>query len=143
MSYDPENVFAKIVREEAPAHKVFEDDWTVAFMDLMPQADGHTLIVPKHEATDLLDAEPYALGKTIQTTQMIARAVKQAFAADGVMVAQLSGAAAGQTVFHLHFHVLPRYHGADFRLHAKNVAPAELLAEHAERIRAVLQEQAG
>jgi histidine triad (HIT) family protein len=138
MSYDPENIFAKIIRQEAPAHRVFEDDWSVAFMDLMPQADGHTLIIPKHPARDLFDAEPYALGRTIQATQIIARAVKTAFCADGVMVAQLSGAAAGQTVFHLHFHVLPRFHGADFSLHAKDVAPSELLAEHARRIREAL-----
>jgi histidine triad (HIT) family protein len=141
MTYDPENIFAKIIREEAPAHRVYEDDWTVAFMDLMPQADGHTLIVPKHPARDLLDAQPHALGKTIQTTQKIARAVKAAFSADGVMVAQLSGAAAGQTVFHLHFHVLPRYDGADFRLHAKDVADAEVLAEHAARVRDALRSE--
>ncbi len=141
MSYDPENIFAKIIRAKAPAHRVYEDDWTVAFMDLMPQADGHTLIVPKHEARDLLDAEPYVLGKTIQTTQKVARAVKVAFSADGVMVAQLSGAAAGQTVFHLHFHVLPRYDGVDLRFHGKEVAPAEVLAEHAERVREALRAQ--
>jgi histidine triad (HIT) family protein len=141
MSYDPENIFAKIIRAELPAHRVFEDDWTVAFMDLMPQVEGHTLVIPKHPACDLLDAEPIGLGRTIQTTQKIARAVRSAFAADGVMVAQLSGAAAGQTVFHLHFHVLPRYDGVDIRFHGKQVAHAQVLAEHAERIREVLQTQ--
>ena len=139
MNYDSENVFAKIIRNEAPAHRVYEDDWTVAFMDLMPQADGHTLIIPKHPARDLFDADPEFLSKTIQTTQKIARAVKRAFNADGVMVAQLSGAAAGQSVFHLHFHVLPRYGGADFTVHAQDVASAELLAEHAERVREALR----
>lgn len=141
MSYDPENIFARIIRAELPAHRVFEDAWTVAFMDLMPQTDGHTLVVPKHQACDLLDAEPDGLGRTIQTTQKIARAVKTAFGADGVMIAQLSGAAAGQTVFHLHFHVLPRYDGVDIRFHGKQVAPARMLAEHAERIREALQPQ--
>jgi len=139
LSYDPDNIFARILREEAPAYRVYEDDWTLAFMDLMPQADGHTLVVPKQAATDLFDADPIALSRTIQTTQKVARAVKLAFSADGVMVAQLSGAAAGQTVFHLHFHVLPRHHGADFRLHARDVAPAAVLEAHAQRVRAALQ----
>jgi histidine triad (HIT) family protein len=141
MTYDPENVFAKIIRGEAPAHRVYEDDWTVAFMDLMPQADGHTLIIPKQPARDLFDVETEDLARTIHTTQKIAAAVKTAFAADGVMIAQLNGAAAGQTVFHLHFHVLPRYAGADFTVHARDVAPAELLASHAERVRTALLEQ--
>ncbi len=139
MTYDPENIFAKIIRGEAPAHRVYEDQWTLAFMDLMPQADGHTLIVPKVSALDLLDVEPDALGRTIQTTRIIAQAVKSAFTADGVMVAQLSGAAAGQTVFHLHFHVLPRHAGADFSIHAKAAAAPEVLAEHARRVREALQ----
>jgi len=139
VSYDPDNIFARIVRGEAPAYRVYEDDWTLAFMDLMPQADGHTLVVPKQGAMDLFDADPVALGRTIQTTQIVARAVKLAFSADGIMVAQLSGAAAGQTVFHLHFHVLPRHHGADFRLHARDVAAAEVLEAHAQRVRAALQ----
>jgi len=143
VSYDPDNIFARIVRGEAPAYRVYEDDWTLAFMDLMPQADGHTLVVPKQGAMDLFDADPVALGRTIQTTQIVARAVKLAFSADGIMVAQLSGAAAGQTVFHLHFHVLPRHHGADFRLHARDVAAAEVLEAHAQRVRAALQTLAG
>lgn len=140
MTYDPDNVFAKIIRGEAPAHRVYEDPWTLAFMDLMPQTDGHTLVIPKSEAVSLLDVSAEMLSRTIQTTQKIALAVKSAFGADGVMVAQLSGAAAGQTVFHLHFHVLPRLHNADFEIHAGagRVAPADLLAEHAERIRQAL-----
>jgi len=143
VSYDPDNIFARIVRGEAPAYRVYEDDWTLAFMDLMPQADGHTLVVPKQGAMDLFDADPIALGRTIQTTQIVARAVKLAFSADGIMIAQLSGAAAGQTVFHLHFHVLPRHHGADFRLHARDVAAAEVLEAHAQRVRAALQTLTG
>jgi histidine triad (HIT) family protein len=141
MTYDPENIFAKIIRGEAPAHRVYEDDWTLAFMDLMPQADGHTLIIPKQPARDLFDVEPQDLARTIHTTQKIAAAVKTAFAADGVMIAQLNGAAAGQTVFHLHFHVLPRHDGADFTVHAREVAAAEVLAVHAERIREALLAQ--
>ncbi len=104
----------------------------------MPQTDGHTLVIPKSEAVTLLDVDSEMLSRTIQTTQKVALAVKSAFGADGVMVAQLSGAAAGQTVFHLHFHVLPRLHGADFEIHAREMATAEVLAEHAERIRRAL-----
>ena len=138
MNYDPNNIFAKIVRGEATAHKVYEDDHTLAFMDLMPQAEGHTLVIPKSAAVDLMDIDPIALSKTILTTQHIAQAVKQAFDADGIMIAQLSGRAAGQSVFHLHFHILPRHGGIDFRLHAQTVAPAEQLAANAEKIRKVL-----
>ena len=138
MNYDAENVFAKIIRDEAPAHRVYEDDSTLAFMDIMPQVDGHTLVIPKCPAVDLFDVPAEMLTRTIAVTQRVAVAVRSAFSADGVMVAQLSGAAAGQTVFHLHFHILPRHAGIDFRLHAKDVAPDAVLAEHAERIRQAL-----
>jgi len=138
MNYDVDNVFAKIIRDEAPAHRVYEDESILAFMDIMPQIDGHTLVIPKCPARDLFDVPAAMLGRTILVTQRIAGAVRSAFSADGVMVAQLSGAAAGQTVFHLHFHVLPRYDGIDFRLHAKDPAPAAILAEHADRIRQAL-----
>ncbi len=138
MTYDPENIFAKIVRGEAPAYKVYEDEHTLAFMDLMPQAEGHTLVIPKSPAVDLLDIEASSLSKTIQTTQHIAKAVKQAFHADGIMIAQLSGRAAGQSVFHLHFHILPRHGGIDFQLHAQTAVPADQLEANAKRIREVL-----
>lgn len=138
MSYDPENIFAKILRREASAYTVYEDEHTLAFMDLMPQADGHTLVIPKLSAVDLMDIEPEVLSNTIRTTQRIAAAVKTAFDADGIMIAQLSGAAAGQSVFHLHFHVLPRHGGIDFQLHAQTVAPPEQLEKNAERIRRAL-----
>ena len=140
MTYDSENIFAKIIRGEAPAYTVYEDEHTLAFMDLMPQAEGHTLVIPKSAAVDLIDIEPDTLSKTIQTTQHIARAVKQAFDADGIMIAQLSGRAAGQSVFHLHFHILPRHGGIDFQLHAQTVAPAERLEANAEKIRVALAE---
>ncbi len=138
MNYDPNNIFAKIVRGEAPAHRIYEDEHTLAFMDLMPQAEGHTLVIPKSAAVDLVDIDPIALSKTILTTQHIAKAVKQAFDADGIMIAQLSGRAAGQSVFHLHFHILPRHGGIDFQLHAQTVAPTEQLEANAEKIRKVL-----
>jgi histidine triad (HIT) family protein len=136
--YDDNNVFARILRGEAPAHIVYEDDSSVAFMDLMPQVDGHTLVVPRTPAEDLFDIEPDALAGLIRATQHVARGVRRAFDAQGIMIAQLSGVAAGQSVFHLHFHVLPRNHGIDLKLHARTVADATVLAEHARRIRAAL-----
>lgn len=135
MSYDNNNIFAKILRDEAPAHRVFEDDWSLAFMDVMPQTDGHTLVIPKDPTASLFEADPTILGKTIQTTQRVAAAVRTAFSADGVMIAQLNGASAGQTVFHLHFHIIPRFDGVDFRMHAQDMADPELLAAHAQRVR--------
>lgn len=138
MSYRTDNVFARILRGELPAHRVYEDEHTLAFMDIMPQVDGHTLVIPKYPAEDLFDLPAEHLRHAIETTQRVARAVREAFAADGIMIAQLSGAAAGQTVFHLHFHILPRSAGIDFRLHARDMAPGAVLAEHARRIRDVL-----
>ena len=134
MAYDNDNIFAKILRGEAPCVKVFEDDFSLAFMDVMPQVDGHTLVIPKDPTQDILGADPQILGHTIQTVQRAAGAVKAAFAAPGVMLAQLNGAAAGQTVFHLHFHIMPRHEGLEFRMHARDMADMGVLAEHAERI---------
>ena len=111
MAYDRSNVFARILRGEIPAHKVCEDEHTLAFMDVMPQADGHTLVIPKAAAENIFDLPPEALAATILTTQRVARAVKKAFDAPGVMIAQLNGRGAGQSVFHIHFHVMPRHDG--------------------------------
>jgi histidine triad (HIT) family protein len=138
MAYDPNNIFARILRGEIPAHKVFEDDATLAFMDVMPQSDGHTLVVPKFAAESVFDLPPDSLAATILTTQRVAHAVKRAFDPPGVMIAQLNGRGAGQSVFHIHFHVVPRYEGVDFRFHARDMADPKLLAEHAARIRAAL-----
>ena len=138
MAYDRNNVFAKILRGEIPSHKVYEDAQTLAFMDVMPQADGHTLVIPKVEAEGLLDVPPEALAATIVTTQRVAKAVKAAFATPGVLVAQLNGSAAGQSVFHIHFHIVPRRAGLDLKLHAREMADPAVLAAHAERIRAAL-----
>ena len=139
--YDPDNVFARILRDELPCHEVYRDDHTLAFMDLMPQAPGHTLVIPKAAGENLFDLPADALAHTIQTTQRVAAAVKTAFAAQGIMIAQLNGPAAGQTVFHLHFHILPRNQGVDMAMHAREPADADVLAEHAQRIRAVLEQQ--
>jgi histidine triad (HIT) family protein len=138
MAYDPNNVFARILRGEIPAHKVCEDERTLAFMDVMPQADGHTLVIPKHPAENLFDLPADDLAATVRTTQRVARAVKKAFDAPGIMIAQLNGAAAGQSVFHIHFHVVPRHAGIDLRFHARDMADPVRLAEHAERVRAAL-----
>jgi histidine triad (HIT) family protein len=139
MAYDTNNVFARILRGEIPAHKVFEDDRTLAFMDVMPQADGHALVIPKHPAENLFDLPVEHLEATIRTTQRVARAVKKAFDAPGIMIAQLNGPAAGQSVFHVHFHIVPRHAGIDLRFHARDMADPARLSEHAERVRAALQ----
>ena len=138
MAYDPDNIFARIVRGEIPCNKVYEDAETIAFMDLMPQADGHTLVVPKAAGEDVFATSPEAVAAAIRTAQKVARAVKKAFAPPGIMIAQLNGAAAGQSVFHLHFHIIPRYAGKDLGIHAANAADPAVLAEHAARIRAAL-----
>lgn len=138
MAYADDNIFARILRNELPAHRVYEDDRSLAFMDVMPQVPGHTLVIPKCPAEGLFDCDPEYLAATIATTQTVGAAVKEAFAAPGVMIAQLNGPAAGQTVFHLHFHILPRHDGIDLKLHARNMEDGEVLAAHAERIRACL-----
>ena len=138
MTYDNNNIFAKILRDEAPAFKVFEDDYSLAFMDVMPQVDGHTLVIPKDPTENIHSADPVILGHTMATVQRVAAAVKVAFDSPGIMLAQLNGEAAGQTVFHLHFHLLPRTDGFDLKMHAGEMAEFAQLEEHAQRIKAVL-----
>ena len=138
MSYDNDNIFARILRGEADAHVVLEDEHCLAFMDVMPQSSGHTLVIPREPAADLFQIGAESLMHLARTTQRIARAVKTAFEPDGIMVVQLNGAAAGQTVFHIHFHVIPRYRGEELTLHARAVAKPQDLAEHAARIQAAL-----
>ncbi len=138
MAYADDNIFARILREEIPAYRVYEDDMTLAFMDVMPQVPGHTLVIPKYPAENLLDCDAEYLAATMRVTQTVAAAVKTAFAAPGIMIAQLNGPAAGQTVFHLHFHILPRHDGIDLKLHAREMEDGEVLAAHAEKIRAAL-----
>lgn len=138
MGYDNSNIFARILRGEIPAHKVFEDDSALAFMDVMPQAEGHTLVVPKVAAENLFDLPPADLGRLIQVTQQVAVAVRSAFQPDGLTLMQFNGPEAGQTVFHIHFHIVPRYAGVGLRSHSRQMADNALLATHAERIRAAL-----
>jgi histidine triad (HIT) family protein len=138
MAYDRNNVFAKILRGEIPSTKVYEDDKTLAFMDVMPQSDGHVLVIPKEDAENILDVSPEGAAAMIRTAQRVARAIKKALGAEGIMLAQLNGAGAGQTVFHVHFHVIPRGDGADFRIHARGMEKPEKLKQLADRIRAAL-----
>jgi histidine triad (HIT) family protein len=129
MAYDQNNIFAKILRGELPCIKVHEDEATLAFLDIMPQAKGHTLVVPKAPAEDLFDLPAEIAGPVLIATQRIARAVKAATGAPGIMIAQLNGRAAGQSVFHIHFHIIPRTEGIDLGIHARGKAdPAELEA---------------
>ncbi|MBI2719254.1 MAG: HIT family protein [Rhizobiales bacterium] len=137
-TYDPSNIFAKILRGEIPCHRVYEDAHVLAFMDVMPQADGHLLVVPKAPSRNLLDADPAIFGPLMAAVQKLARAAKQAFGADGVLIKQFNEPAAGQTVFHLHVHVLPRHVGMELRPHSGKMADHAVLARHAEMIRAAL-----
>jgi len=129
-AYDPSNVFARILRGELPKALIFEDDQTLAFMDAFPQARGHCLVIPKNsEARNLLEAAPETLGPLAATVQRVARAVDAALAPDGIVITQFNGEAAGQTVYHLHVHIIPRWRGESLRPHGGGMAdPAELQA---------------
>lgn len=140
--YDSNNVFAKIIRGEIPAFKVYETGRALAFMDAMPQSPGHTLVIPKVEARNFFDIAPEALGELIQATQHVARGVRKAFNPDGMRIIQFNEQAAGQTVFHIHFHIVPCYDGVELKAHVRDWADKTVLAEHAERIRAALAGQA-
>ncbi|MDQ1198681.1 HIT family protein [Agrobacterium sp. SORGH_AS 787] len=137
-AYDDNNIFAKILRGEIPCVKVYEDDHTLAFMDVMPQAPGHLLVIPKTGSRNILDADPEVLTKTIPVVQKLAVATKDAFDADGVYIAQFNEPAAGQTVFHLHFHVVPRKDGEPLKPHSGAMADIEVLKAHAEKIKKAL-----
>lgn len=137
--YDDQNVFAKILRGELPSEKVYEDEATVVIMDIMPRADGHCLVIPKAPSRNILDIAPGDLSAVIATVQKTARAVLEAFDADGVTVQQFNEPAGGQVVFHTHFHVLPRKEGVSLRPHTGDMAPKETLAAHAERLRAAFE----
>lgn len=128
-TYDDNNIFAKILRGEMPAVKVYEDDVVLAFMDLFPQSRGHTLVMPKGvKARNLLDLPPEKVGPLMERVQKVARAVEKALTPDGVAIVQFNGAPAGQTVFHLHVHIIPRFEGAKLagHSHGNKADPAEL-----------------
>lgn len=138
MAYDANNVFAKILRGELPAHKVYEDGETLAFMDIMPRCEGHTLVIPKTPVRNLLDASPGQLAGCMKTVQKVAAAAMKAFGADGLTVLQANEAAGGQVVFHMHFHVMPRWEGKSLGPAASKMEKPEILAANAEKIRKAL-----
>jgi histidine triad (HIT) family protein len=135
--YENTNIFAKILRGEMPANKVFEDEVAFAFMDIMPRADGHTLVIPKAPCRNLFDIRPDDLSALMPRVQKVARAVKQAMQAEGLTLQQFNEQAGGQIVFHLHFHILPRWSGVALRPPGSMEKP-EVLAANAEKIRAAL-----
>ncbi len=136
--YDINNIFAKILRGELPAQKVYEDAHTLAFLDISPRAPGHTLIIPKNPARNLLDIASADLGHVMITAQKIAKAVMQAFNADGVTMQQFNETAGGQVVFHLHVHIIPRHEGVPMKPPAGPMEKPDVLAEAAEKIRRAL-----
>ncbi len=137
-AYDDTNVFAKILRGDLPAHKVYEDSDTLAFMDIMPAADGHVLVIPKGAYRTIIDCPDDVMAKLVVVARKIAIAAEKAFTADGITLMQFSEAAGGQEVFHIHFHVIPRQEGVPLRPLPRGFAAKELLAGFAERIRAAL-----
>ena len=138
MTYQDDNIFAKILRGEIPSHKLYEDADTFAFMDIMPRGDGHCLVIPKKPSRNLLDVEEDSLAAVARTTQKLARAVLSAFSADGVTVQQFNEPAGGQVVFHLHFHIIPRFEGVPLRPHTGEMEKPEILAANAEKIKSAL-----
>ncbi|MEL0438839.1 HIT family protein [Phycobacter sp. K97] len=136
-AYDPDNIFAKLLRGEIPSTRVYEDDDTLAFMDIMPRADGHLLVIPKTPCRNVLDASPEQLSAVMATVQRLSHAVLKAFDADGVTIQQFNEAAGGQEVFHLHFHVLPRKEGDRLRPPGQ-MGDMDEIARQAEKIRSAI-----
>ncbi len=137
-AYDPDNIFAKILRGELPCHKVYEDDKALAFLDIMPRAPGHALVLPKAPARNILDAAPDDLAHVIKVAQMIARVSVRVFGADGVTIQQFNESAGGQVVFHLHVHVIPRKAGVALKPPASVKEAPDVLTEQARRLTAAL-----
>jgi histidine triad (HIT) family protein len=138
MAYDENNIFAKILRDEIPCQKIYEDEDTLAFLDIMPRTEGHALVVTKEKARDLFDIKPEALAKLMAVVQKLAPKIKEAVVADGVLIQQFNGSAAGQTVFHLHFHIVPIKQGVPVKPHAGQMEDQARLARTAEKIRKTL-----
>lgn len=138
MSYDPSNIFGQILRSELPCHKVYEDESALVMMDIFPQSRGHVLVIPKAPSRNLFDADPAVLAEVMPLVQRVAIAAKAATGADGIRLAQFNEAPAGQTVFHLHFHVIPIYEGVDLGSHGGGKADDGELAELAQEIAARL-----
>jgi histidine triad (HIT) family protein len=139
-AYDPNNIFAKILRGELPCYKVYEDDRAIAFLDIMPRTTGHTLVVPKAAARNLFDIDPEELAYAAKVAQKIAKASKTAFGADGVTIQQFNESAGGQVVFHLHIHVIPRKEGVAMKPPASEKATPEMLASNAQALMTALKD---
>ena len=137
-AYDPNNIFAKIIRGELPCHKVYEDDRVLVFLDIMPRAPGHALVIPKSAARNILDVDPDDLAHVAKIAQKVARAGMQVFSADGVTVQQFNENAGGQVVFHLHVHVIPRKEGAAMKPPASVKEDAAVLSDQALKLAAAL-----
>jgi histidine triad (HIT) family protein len=137
-SYDSNNIFAKILRGELPCYKVYEDDKALAFLDIMPRSPGHTLVLPKAPARNILDVPTADLAHVAMVTQKIAKAVMTAFSADGVTIQQFNEAAGGQVVFHLHVHIIPRKTGVPMKPPARDKEKPDVLVEHAKKIAAAI-----
>ena len=138
-SYDSNNIFAKILRGELPCHKVYEDDHALAFLDIMPRAPGHTLVLPKAPARNLLDVAPADLAHVMQVAQKVARASLKVFGADGITIQQFNESAGGQVVFHLHVHVIPRKTGEPMKPPASVKEEASVLSDQALKLAAALK----
>ena len=138
MGYDDNNVFAKILRGEIPSCKVYEDDHTLAFMDIMPRAAGHCLVIPKTKAINIFDVDAQTFGQVMETVRRLAPAVREAMGADGILIQQFNEAPAGQMVFHLHYHIVPRHEGVALRPHSGEMEDAAVLEANAEKIRAAI-----
>lgn len=138
VAYDPNNIFAKILRGEMPCHKVYEDEVALAFMDIMPRADGHVLVIPKAPARNLIDIQPDDLSALMLRVQKVAQGVKTAMDAEGITLQQFNESAGGQVVFHLHFHILPRWTGVALRPHTGQMADADMLKGLQQKIAAAL-----
>ena len=137
-AYDTDNIFAKILRGEMPAYKVYEDDDVLAFLDIMPRGDGHTLVIPKVPARNMTDIAPDDLARLIRGVQHVAAGVVKAMDGEGFIVQQFNEEAGGQIVFHLHFHIIPRWQGVRLKPPAAEMADGEVLKAHAAKIAAVL-----
>ena len=138
-SYDPNNIFAKILRGELPCHKVYEDDKALAFLDIMPRAPGHSLVLPKAPARNILDVPAEVLGHVAMVAQKVAKAGMKAFNADGITIQQFNEGAGGQVVFHLHVHVIPRKSGVPMKPAASEKEKPDVLADHAKKIAAAIE----
>jgi histidine triad (HIT) family protein len=137
-SYDPNNIFAKILRGELPCYKVYEDDKVLAFLDIMPRSPGHTLVLPKAPARNILDIGADDLAHVTATAQKVAKAAIKAFSADGITIQQFNEGAGGQVVFHLHLHVIPRKAGVAMKPPASEKEKPDVLAENAKKLAAAI-----